>query len=466
MTPFVGPSYSLALRKAAIDRTSGMYLVPMESAGKAQFVLQSQPGYTQFTDLSFPVRGMLQTNDRCFVVAGPGLYELDQNGEATLRGTLNTNAGPVGMAYGISQLVIVDGPNGYVLILATNTLTQITADGWLGSDTVDFLDNYFLFVRPDTGQFYISAINDATTLDALDFSTAESQPDNLVTHIPVQRRLILLGQTSTEVWFNSGNADFPFEREGTTIEIGCVAAHSVVEIDNSVFWIGQDKNGGGIVYRLNGYTAQRISVQGVEEALQSSTDLAQAVSYCYQEHGSTFYAINAPGLTSTWVYEVRSGAWHERNDLDSAGQPCADRGVHHSYAFGKHLLGASDGKVYELDRTVHTKAGSPLVRERISPHNAVPGLTYQYFDAFHLDCTTGDTGQGEEPQVELFWSDDSGASWSNGLAEPIGPVGNRIQRVTFRRLGRSRDRVWKLKCTANARFDIVGVQVEARPGNT
>ncbi len=465
MTPFVGPSYSLALRKAAIDRTSGMYLVPMESAGKAQFVLQSQPGYTEFADLISPVRGMLTTNDRTFVVAGGSLYELDAYGNKTVLGALNSVAGPVGMAYGISQLVIVDGPGGYVLPLATNILAQITAPGFYGSEVVSFLDNYFLFVRPDSGQFYISAINDATTLDALDFATAESQPDNLTALIPVQRRLILLGQTSTEVWFNSGNADFPFEREGTTIEIGCSAAHSVVEIDNSVFWIGQDKNGGGIVYRLNGYTAQRISVQGVEEALQAA-DLSQAVAYCYQEHGSTFYAINAPGLKSTWVYEVRAGAWHERNDLDDAGQNKADRGVHHAYAFGKHLLGGSDGKVYVLDRALHTKAGDPLVRERISPHNAVPGLTWQFFDAFHLDCTTGDAPQGGDPFVELFWSDDSGASWSNGMAESTGKVGERIQRVTWRRLGRSRDRVWKLRFTADARFDVVNVQVEARPGNT
>lgn len=465
MIPFVGGSYDLALRKASIRRSIGMHLVGMEEPGKTKAVLQSLPGYTALVSATGAIRGCLSTNDRTFWVIGTTLYE--QAGISNLidRGTLVTNAGPVDMAYGTSQLVMVDGDHGYTLQLATNTFAQITSEAFYGSDTVDFLDNYFLFIRPDTGQFYISAINDATTLDALDFATAESQPDNLVSMIPVQRRLILFGTTSTEVWFDSGAADFPFEREGTTIEVGCLAAHSVKEIDNSAFWIGQDKNGGGIVYRLNGYQAQRISTQGVEEALQGSTDLSQATAYCYQEHGLTFYALNAPGLSSTWVYEVRADEWAERCDLDDAGQLCADRAVCHTFAYGKHLMGGSDGVIYALDASVYTKAGDPLVRERISPHSAAPSLNYVYFTAFHLDCTTGDTPQGEDPFVELFWSDDSGANWSNAVPRSLGKVGERFQRVSWYRLGRSRDRVWKVRFTGNARFDIVNVVVDSHEGS-
>src|SRR6185369_5272348 len=463
MTPFVGPSYSLALRKADVQRSVNMHLVGMETPGKAPFVLQSVPGYTLFADLGAPVRGMLTTNDRTFAVAGAKLYEL-ASGAATELGTLATSTGPVGMVYGTSQLVLVDGPYGYVLTLATDAFTQITSDAFYGSETVVFLDNYFGFIRPATGQFYITAINDATTLDALDFATAESQPDNLIAIAVVQRRMLLLGSLSTEVWFDSGNNDFPFEREGTTIEIGCLAPHSVQVMDNTAFMLGQDRNGGGIVYRLQGYQWQRVSTQGVEQALQASTDLSAAVGYCYQDNGLTFYALNAPGLTSTWGYEVASGAWHERCDQDANGQHCADRAVCHTYAFGEHLVGGSDGKVYVLDHSVHTKADDTMVRERVSPHSAVPGLTQTFFSAFHLDCTTGDTPQATDPHVELFFSDDSGATWSNAIARSTGKVGERFQRVTWRRLGRSRDLVWKLRFTDNARFDIVNVQVESHQG--
>ncbi len=104
------------------------------------------------------------------------------------------------------------------------------------------------------------------------------------------------------------------------------------------------------------------------------------------------------------------------------------------------------------------------MRERISPHSAAPSLTNLFYDAFHLDCTTGDAPQGVDPHVELFWSSDSGASWSNGITRSTGKVGQRFARITTRRLGRDRDRVWKLRFSDNARFDIVNVTVESHQG--
>jgi hypothetical protein len=139
--------------------------------------------------------------------------------------------------------------------------------------------------------------------------------------------------------------------------------------------------------------------------------------------------------------------------------------VCHTYAFGSHLIGGSDGVIYALT-PVHQKAADPLVRERVSPHSSAPSLTWTIFDAFHLDCTTGDAPQGVDPHVELFYSDDSGATWSNAIQRSTGKVGERFQRITWRSLGKSRDRVWKLRFTDNARFDIVNVQIATRPGTS
>ena len=465
--PFAGPSYTLALRKADIQRSVNMYLVGMEAPGKAPFVLDSVPGYSLFSNLGAVIRGRQFTNDRAFFVAGSILYELTSTGVMTSRGTLSTATGYVEMEYGVTQLVLVDGANGYVLTLATNVFSKITSSGFYGSNRVEFLDNYFLFLRPGTGQFYISAINNASSEDPLAFATAESAPDNLVAILAVQRRLLLFGQYTIEIWFNSGNVDFPFQREGTTIEVGCIAAHSARTVDNTAFWIGQDKNGSGVVYRLQGYQAMRISTQAIEQAIQASSDLSSAVCYAYQENGLTFYAINAPGLTSTWVYEVASGAWHERCDLDSMGRFKADRGVCHMAAFGYHLIGGSDGVVYKLDRSVYTKNGNPLVRERTSPHSSVPSLKYQFFDHFFLDCTTGEAPQAVDPVVTLSWSGDSGATWRGNRQKSTGKVGERFARIPWKAgLGRSRDRVWKVRFSDNAPFAILNADIGATEGSS
>lgn len=458
MNPFVGPAYQLALRKAAIDDSVNCYLQGMETPGKAPWIMKAVDGLREFADLGAPLRGVLEVGTRTFAVAGPTVYELDSSGTATSRGTLSTSSGAVSMAYGLSQLVIADGVVN-VLTLSTNALTVTTH----AADTVDFADNYFVFTQDRDGQqFEISEINDATDIDALDFASAEGSPDKLVGHIALQPGVLMMGTLTGELFINTGAADFPFERSrGSGFSVGLMARGSLKRIDNGCMWIGRDETGAGIVYKLAGGQPQRVSTAAIEEALQASTDLTAAVAYAYQKHGLTFYCVNAPG-TSTWCYEIASGAWHRRCDLDDAGQFEADRGVCHAFAFGEHLIGGSDGKVYALDASVYTKAGDPLVVMRRSPHQSVPSLKRQTFDAFHLDCETGGAGQGIAPVVELSWSDDSGATWSNPLPASTGLVGERFQRLTWKRLGQSRDRVWQLKHSDNAPFAIVNVFVETR----
>lgn len=145
------------------------------------------------------------------------------------------------------------------------------------------------------------------------------------------------------------------------------------------------------------------------------------------------------------------------------GQFEASRGVCHIYAFGNHLIGGSDGKIYRLDPNVYLNGADPLVRERTSPHYKVPGMLRTFFSAFILDCTTGGAPQGVDPQVELSWSDNSGQTWSNPVMRSAGPVGVVLARLLWTRVGAViglsasglRDRVWKVRCSANAPFSII-----------
>ena len=458
MIPFVGPSYTLANRKASVQRTVNMYLLGLETPSKAPFILQTVPGLSVFAAMGAPVRGLFQAANRCFCVAGSVLYELSSSGVATSRGTLNTSTGPVDFAWGLTQLVIVDGPNGYTLSLNSNTFGVITAEGWLGSHRVAYLDGYFIFTDPDTQVFYLSAIDDATTLDALDFASAESTPDDVVAHLVDHRELWLLGETTTEVWFNSGAADFPFARNnGASVEVGCAAKHSAQKIDSGLMWVGRDRNGSGMVYRSNGYQAVRVSSVAVEEALQGSTDLSAARAWVYQQNGQTFYVLTAPGLSSSWVYEVSTGTWHERAEL-VAGDFAQWRGVCHTYAHGKHLVGDDAGNVYEMASRFNSFAGGVIRRTRISPNQATPARDRQFFGEFVMDCTTGGAAQGTEPVVELSWSDDGGYRWGNPVQRSVGAVGEFLPRVIWHRLGNARDRVWRVDFTDASPFSIISAE--------
>lgn len=459
MLPFVGVSYALANRKASVQRAVNLHLVGMETPSKAPFILQSVPGLLLLGELGAEIRGIYEAADRCFIVSGASLLEMDAAFNVTLRGTLLTSTGPVGMAWGTTQLVIVDGPNGYVLTLATNVFGQITAAGWLGSDRVWYLDGYFVFVDPNTQTFYISAIDDATTLDLLDFASAESSPDRIVSHVVNHRELWFLGQTTTEVWFATDGVDFPFARnQGAVLDVGCIATHSARLVDNAVIWLGRDLNGSGMVYRSAGYVAQRISTIAVEEALQGSSNLAGAVAWVYQINGQTFWCVNAPGLPSTWCFEIASNTWHERADLDSMGQFASFRVTCHAYALGLHMVGDATGNLYKLDPTVNKFGSSLMKRTRISPNDAAPFRQRQFWnDGFTLDCTTGLAPQGVTPTVTLQWSDDGGFTWGNPVQRTTGAVGNYYSRVCWQNVNgpEARDRIWRVDFADDAPFAII-----------
>ena len=427
----------------------------METPSKAGVIMRAVPGLVQFAALGAEVRGCIYAAGRCFFVAGGSLYELASDGAATVRGALLTTTGNVGMAWGTTQLVIVDGPNGYVFTLSSNAFARITDPDWPGSDRVDYLDGFFLLKAPDSQQFYVTAIDDATSIDALDFASAESSPDDLVAHIVVNQRAYLLGELVTEIWFNAGGEDFPLARSsGETIDVGCMAKWSVCKADAGLLWVGRDLNGAGIVYKASGGPPQRISTTAVEEALQGSSDLSGAVAYVYQDHGQTFYAINAPGLAATWVYEVATNAWHERCDLDGSGQFKAHRATHHVFAHGLHLVGDAAGNVYRMDKTANKFGTDARVCERTSPNDSAPLRDEKTHSIFVLDCLTGEAASGT-PVVELSWSSDGGAEFGNPVTRSAGALGNRYQRLVWRRLGRARDRIWRVRFSDDAPFAIV-----------
>jgi hypothetical protein len=71
---------------------------------------------------------------------------------------------------------------------------------------------------------------------------------------------------------------------------------------------------------------------------------------------------------------------------------------------------------------------------------------------------------GVDPQAMLEWSDDGGHTWSNEHWASIGKMGEYRKRVKWRRLGRSRDRVFRLTITDPVKVVIIGATAEVTVG--
>lgn len=469
--PFVSGSYQA--RSPTFDNQRTVNLYPEASGSgtsKSIAMLIGTPGLRLWATLSdFPVRGELRINaTTAIVVAGGTVYRVTNGAVATSIGTILTGITPVSMASNGLVVMLVTGGFGYIINLTSFAVSQITDPEFLGADKVDFLDGYFVFNKPNTQQFQITGLY-TPDIDPLDFASAEGSPDLLISLLVDHRELWLFGETSTEVFFNSGNPDFPFERiQGAFIEQGCAAKNSVAKMDNTVIWLTSDERGYGTVQKAVGYTPKRISDHALEFAIASYPRIDDAVGYSYQQEGHVFYMLNFPAANATWCYDAATELWHQRawrnpltGNLERHRSNC-------QMAFaGENIVGDwESGKLYVLDLDVYTDDGGILPSIRQCPHIAT-GNAWQFFWKLWIDMQTGvglAVGQGSDPQLLFEWSDDGGQSFPNAMTVSIGKIGERKARANFRRLGKSRDRVWRATITDPVKRIFIDAGVEFTVG--
>lgn len=467
---FIGPSYTL--QSVNVDCQSCINLFPEINAlgtGKEREVaaLVPTPGLRLLATLpTSPFRGILRTSKgTLFAVGGNKLYQITSAWVATERGSLNTSTGPISMSDNGLDVFIVDGSNGYTLTMLTNTFAVVVSPDFQIADQVTFQDGYFLFNKKNSNSFFISGLN-ASTFNASEISSAEGSPDDLIGLISVNLNVYLFGSQTIEVFFNSGNADFPFERiQGAVISVGCAAAFSIAKLQESIFFLGGDESGSGIVYRIQGYRAEKISTPAIETLIRSIDPelLTQATAWTYQQGGHSFYCLNLPTAKSTWVYDTSTSMWHERTYLGSFGQE-RHRSLAHASIFGENVVGDyENGNIYALDQMTYNDNGRAIVRKRASPH-FTKGLLNVFHSRFQLDMETGvgldGSGQGSAPLAMIRWSDDGGHTWSDYRTTSIGGIGERGVRAIWRRLGRARDRVYEVSISEPVKVVLIGADVD------
>jgi len=474
-TPILGSSYVARSVNAADSRMVNLFPEVIPEGGKEPAFLQRAPGLHLLANAGTgPIRGMWQMGNYGYFVSGDGFYRIDSNWTTTLLGRVTGGDSPVSMADNGTQIFIAMNPDGFIYNATTNVLAPISDPDYPGAVTVGYLDGYFVFNEPNSQRVWVTSLLDGTSIDPLDFASAEGSPDGLVSLIIDHREAWLFGTNSVEVWYDAGTADFPLQRiQGAFNEIGCIAPYSVAKLDNGLFWLGQDARGRGIVYRANGYTGQRVSTHAVEWQIQQYHTLNDAVAYTYQQDGHAFYVLSFPGANTTWVYDVATGAWHERAGFED-GQFTRHRS-NCQMSFNNEIVVGDyeNGNIYSLDPEVYSDNGQ--LQKWLRSWRALPtgqnNLNRTAQHSLQLDCQTGVglvTGQGSDPQVMLRWSDDGGHTWSNEHWRSMGKIGETGYRTLWRRLGMTlklRDRVYEVSGTDPVKIYIMGAELQASGTN-
>jgi hypothetical protein len=315
-----------------------------------------------------------------------------------------------------------------------------------GGVTVDISDNYFVYNKPESQQWAASNLLSPIT-NSLSFASKDGSPDDLVAIIVDRREVYLLGEMSSEAWLDVGSTPFPFQRiQGSSTQQGIAAKFSCSRVGNSFAYVSKNNRGEATIVRMNGYFPERISTHAVENTLVGQ-NVSDAVAWTYQLNGHETYVVSFPSIGEnglTWAYDNTTGLWHKWLYTNDQGNYERHRGNCCCFFNQQVLVGDyENGKLYSLSLSQYTDDGQIQFQ---------PGVGLS-------------TGQGDNPQAMLRFSDDGGFTWSNENWVSIGVQGNYYARAMWRRLGWARDRIFEVVITDPIKAVIVSANLKAEAGD-
>lgn len=462
--PIPIPLASLKARSsfASDERLVNGYAEVVGSGNDASAVVYGAAGLSLFCNApSDPCRGGIEVDGVLYTINGGGLYRIDENGVGGQIGTV-PGSKPVIMARNanIAPQVAICAEDGVYLLQSDTVGAVFNPNIPEIPVAVVWVDGYFIFALP-SGRFYISAINDIT-VSSLDFATAEANPDGLVTVTKLRREVYFFGSETIEVWTNTGNATFPFERlPGAVIPAGCASKYTVQELNGALYWL--DTN--NVVQSINGgYVPVPISISGVYKAISAVEDKTEIEAFTYQLGTHAYYVLTHS--TFTWVYDVSTQLWHERQSYGLNGWQAAG----YVFAFGKNIVGSTvSGNIYAIDENSYSENGQEIVttlrtaRIEDFPKGAAVGtldIDIETGVGIDVGATSSDT---VNPELTLRWSDDGAKTWKGGRLYPLGKKGEYRKRVRATRLGSfgAQGRVWEMSISSRVFKTIVAMQMQA-----
>jgi hypothetical protein len=447
-----------------------------ETATLSQENLFGTPGLVQLVTsgtVSNANRGMHEMSGVAYAVNGSKLYKIvetiigdDITYSLDELGTVSGTA-RVSMADNGTQLmVLVPGGNGYIYNHVTDTFSQITDADFTANGNpqfVVFVDSYFVCTT-DTKKFICSAPNDGTSWNALDYGTAESDPDVAVAPIVFKNQLFIAGSQTIEAFQNVGGADFPFQRSGLYIQKGVFAPYSLINAQDTFVWVGGGENEGPSIWALSGNDSTKISTTPIDNLLQNLTQdqLEDIYSWTYSQNGAHFIGFTLP--TRTLVFDLTSKRWHERRSVIE-GELSRFRVSDICKAYNQILCSDFiDGRIGRIDPSVFTEYGNNIIR-RVSSQPFQGNMKAMFVPSIEL---TVESGVGNEdvpyPIITMDRSND-GKRWTDARPRLIGSIGEYNHRAIWRRNGRvSRFEIFRFTLTDAVKPVIIRLDAEIISG--
>lgn len=414
--PIVGACYKMQAKSMSAENCINFYpqVIQYPNGSRVSALMPREGLVSAFQGDTASVRSLfVLSNGNMLAVIGKKLYhttaksfnlQLVGNAEDKI-----TGLGSVSVADNGNVAMIVNGTYTYTLDLKTLALTRLSGSNIPRATFVAFLDGRFIFNKAGTGQFVWSNLY-SQIIDPLSFATAEASPDPITAIISFNRELWMFGTQTVERYYSTGNNDLPYARlSGGTMAFGCVAPNSIGRFTGGFIWLAVSEFGGNQIVISDGGAPSRVSTHAIEEQLDSYSRVDDAISFAYQREGHVFYVLSFPSANVTWCYDASTSLWTQRSWTNALGEHERYRAHCHAYFRDEHYVGDwQNGRIYRLDKNVHTDNGDIITLERTCPIVSTDGKLTR-FNKLEIVCEVGSELYFEQKITKVYAAWD--AAW-------------------------------------------------------
>jgi len=329
--------------------------------------------------------------------------------------TTNLFPGMFVTATGIPQLL---------KILTVDSATQVTIDGNATATTTGVSLTFETGFPVDRvpGIAYLDGYINVMTPDATIWSSDANEPDswpldsNIVAQIEADKAVYLSKQLvyllafkkySVEMFYDAGNAaGSPLSPvQGAKVSFGCRHAGSIANMEGTIFWVSQARDGGTAVYLMDNVKSAMISTPPIERLLQQA-DYTTVYSWCARVAGHKYYCVTLPSSNLSLVYDMTSQQWYQWTDYQGNYLPFVSATyTGDNQAIFQH---ATNGNMYELEIVNATDDGQVITMDVYTPN--YDGGTRKRKTVVIMDIIADQTN-GSVLQVRC--SDDDYQTWTN-----------------------------------------------------
>jgi hypothetical protein len=321
------------------------------------------------------------------------------------------------------------------------------------------------------GKIWNSDQNSVSAYTANSYLTDQSYPDGLVGIGRYKNLIVAFGSQSISFYQNTGNpTGSPLTIvSNTTTRIGSIPVTGgspytrILSVGGTIYWIGQEAESGRKgVYRLNGYTPEKVSNPFIDKYINDSTlnafHICGAFSMYGMIHVAFDFAIAGSGTTVIPCFCVDTSQWWIFSPGITNSYPDSIEGTGKTSQFSCNG-GADKGKVFTSAQSSFTDDATAFTQTVQTQPVDFGTTNRKFFERIRPVCDV----QTSASALLIEYSDDDYATWKTW-----GTIDLSVQAEIDRGLvggGSGRRRAFRLKHSANTPNRMEAVDVTYSQGS-